>query len=199
MPEKELLYCRGTLTLAATLSTRSPEELKPQRLVNVPAKVLPWGPCLPCMGPEQPWEPELHPTRPRPSRHRDIPGPPRGQTRLQVPSSPAAPCGGASGGGGRHLSCAVPGETSSRRARRTPSPRPLPPPACAVRGAQGRLRGAGGLAGSPGLSSSCALPALHNPSPASHQHPPDGKTWEGCLEGDALSSFCRHKSSGSEY
>lgn len=38
------------------------------------------------------------------------------------------------------------------------------------------------FAGSAGLGSTCALPGLHNSPPTPHQHPPDGKTWEDCLE-----------------
>lgn len=73
-------------------------------------------------------------------RPRDIPEPPQGQTQPQGPSSPAVPCGGASGGGGTHLSCGTPGEISSRRVRHTPSPHPPLPPACAAWGEQDRLR-----------------------------------------------------------
>lgn len=80
-------------------------------------------------------------TPPRPSQMQpNVPGHPQGQTQLQVPSSPVAPCGGASGGGGRHLSSGTPGETSSQRERRIPSPRPQPLPACAA-GEKRQLRG----------------------------------------------------------
>lgn len=80
-------------------------------------------------------------TPPKPSQMQpNVPGPPQGQTPLQVPSSPVAPCGGASGGGERHLSCGTPGGTSSQRERRIPSPRPQPLPACAA-GERRQLRG----------------------------------------------------------
>lgn len=80
----------------------------------------------------------------RPSQMQpNVPGHPQGQTQLQVPSSPVAPCGGASGGGERHLSSGTPGETSSQRERRIPSPRPQPLPACAA-GEKRQLRGRDG-------------------------------------------------------
>lgn len=113
-----------------------------------------------------------------------IPAPPQGQTRLQAPSSPAAPCGGASGGGGTHPSCGTPGGISSQTARRTPSPRPLPPPACAARGEQDRLRHCSAAHRETlGWAPAAPLPpALHDSRPAPHQRPPGGNSWEGHLE-----------------
>lgn len=97
-------------------------------------KFYPGAPNSPASALNSPGNPSCTPPNPGSAGTETyVPGPPRGQTQLQVLSSPRAPCGGASGGGGRHLFCGTPGGTSSQRARRTPSPHPLPPPACATR------------------------------------------------------------------
>lgn len=97
-------------------------------------KFYPGAPGSPASALNSPGNPSCTPPNPGSAGTTTyVPGPPRGQTQLQVLPSPRAPCGGASGGGGRHLFCGTPGGTSSQRARRTPSPHPLPPPACATR------------------------------------------------------------------
>lgn len=123
VPRNELFSSRRTPRLVSTFPTRNVRGLKPKSrpgvLCTSPASAL-----------NSPGRPRRTPPTQDDRCH--VPGPPRGQTQLQAPSSPVAPCGGASGGGERRLSCGTPGGTSSQRARRTPSPRLPPPPACAA-------------------------------------------------------------------
>lgn len=127
--ERSCLVLGRHLECCSLSPQATPQGPKPGWLANVPSETMTLG--IPRLSHSSLGKASCTP--PKPSQMRpNVPGPPRGQTQLQVRSFPVAPCGGASGGGGRHLSCGTPGGTSSQRERRTPSPRPQPLPACAV-------------------------------------------------------------------
>lgn len=195
--KKELFYIRRTPRLPSTFPTGDPKGTK----AKVTSRCSLQSPILgaPASAVKNPGEASR--TSLTHHRPRDIPEPPRGQTRRQAQSSPAAPCGGASGDGGTHPSCGTPGGISSRRARRTPSPHPRPPPACAAWGQQDGLRPClAAPRGDPGLGSCGTSPLSGLPSTIPHplhtstlQVGTAGKaTWRR----GALSRFCNDRSPG---